>query len=69
MIGYDDPESIAIKVNYTLQRGLGGVMIWVRVDCLLAIVMTSWQMYLNVLRALTKMTAQDMHAIKANFRY
>ncbi len=30
MIGYDDPESIAIKVNYTLQRGLGGVMIWVR---------------------------------------
>lgn len=28
MVGYDDPQSIAIKLNYTLQRGLGGVLIW-----------------------------------------
>jgi len=28
MIGYDDEESIAIKVNYTIQRGLGGMMFW-----------------------------------------
>lgn len=28
-IGYDDVESIANKVNYTIQRGLGGVMVWV----------------------------------------
>jgi hypothetical protein len=29
MVGYDDQESIAIKVNYTIQRGLGGIMVWV----------------------------------------
>jgi chitinase len=29
MVGYDDLESIEIKVNYTLDRGLGGVMSWV----------------------------------------
>ena len=28
MVGYDDPDSIGIKLNYTLQRGLGGVLIW-----------------------------------------
>ena len=28
MVGYDDEESIGIKLNYTIQRGLGGVMIW-----------------------------------------
>lgn len=28
MVGYDDPQSIAIKLNYTMQRGLGGVLIW-----------------------------------------
>lgn len=27
-ISYDDPESINIKVNYSVDRGLGGVMIW-----------------------------------------
>lgn len=32
MIGYDDAESIAIKVNYTIQRGLGGIMVWVCID-------------------------------------
>lgn len=27
-ISYDDPHSIAIKVNYALCKGLGGVMVW-----------------------------------------
>ena len=27
-VTYDDPESINIKVNYSVDRGLGGVMIW-----------------------------------------
>lgn len=27
-ISYDDPQSINIKVNYALEKGLGGVMFW-----------------------------------------
>ncbi|CAD5115260.1 DgyrCDS4254 [Dimorphilus gyrociliatus] len=27
-IGYDDPESLAFKVNFAKSKGLGGVMIW-----------------------------------------
>lgn len=27
-ISYDDPESLAIKVNYAKCKGLGGLMVW-----------------------------------------
>ncbi|KAJ1777544.1 hypothetical protein LPJ77_002768 [Coemansia sp. RSA 2523] len=27
-VGYDDKESLAIKIDYSLQKGLAGVMIW-----------------------------------------
>jgi len=27
-IGYENPESIAIKVDYALEKGLGGFMVW-----------------------------------------
>jgi chitinase len=30
MISYDDPESLAVKAQYALDRGLGGVMFWER---------------------------------------
>ncbi|MNN71444.1 Chitinase A1 precursor [compost metagenome] len=28
MVSYDDPRSLAIKVEYVKQQGLGGVMYW-----------------------------------------